>query len=74
MADAAHERGSDGTGPGASLDLHRLGLVEVVLADVDHALTRLDAGTWGTCEHCGAPLDPRTLAERPAARACGTHG
>ena len=57
----------------ASLDLHRLDLAEAVLADVEHALARLDAGTWGTCEHCDAPLGQEVLAEAPAARTCGAH-
>lgn len=56
-----------------SLDPGRLAVVEAVLADVEHAMARLDAGTWGTCERCGAPLDQALLAERPAARACAAH-
>src|SRR3954468_18784688 len=26
------------------------------LADVDHALARIENGTYGCCEHCGAPI------------------
>ena len=73
MADdrAVPAPGADGRE--TALDLHRLDLVESTLADVEHALARLDAGTWGTCEHCGAPLGQATLAEQPAARTCGAH-
>jgi DnaK suppressor protein len=43
------------------------------LADVDRALERLDDGTYGTCEACGAPLGDDVLAEAPAARTCAEH-
>ena len=66
-------QGSGGAEPEGGLDLERLPLVEAALADVEHAMARLDAGTWGTCERCGAPLDQALLAERPAARACAAH-
>ncbi len=42
------------------------------LADLDDALTRLDAGTYGTCERCGRPIPPERLAVRPFARTCVT--
>lgn len=58
---------------GAPLDLDRLATAERELADVEHALGRLDAGSWGTCEACGGPIDAGTLAVRPAARACAEH-
>lgn len=53
------------------LDLVRLAHTEADLRDVEHALERLDAGTWGTCEACGATLDPDLLRSHPAARTCG---
>ena len=68
----ADEDAATGSGRG-STDLDRLAAVEANLADVEVALARLDAGAWGTCEHCGAPLDQDVLAERPAARACPAH-
>jgi len=46
---------------------------EQVLDDVDHALARLDDGTYGTCELCGGPIDPGRLAGHPAARSCERH-
>jgi DnaK suppressor protein len=42
------------------------------LADLDRALARLDAGTYGTCERCGSPIAPERLAARPATRTCVT--
>jgi RNA polymerase-binding transcription factor DksA len=55
------------------LDLDRLAAVEAELAAVEHALGRLDAGTWGTCEVCAAPLEPEVLQRRPTARTCAAH-
>jgi DnaK suppressor protein len=40
------------------------------IAEVDDALTRLDAGTYGTCEGCGEPIPADRLAARPFARRC----
>ena len=42
------------------------------LADVDAALARRDAGSYGTCETCGRPIAAERLAARPAARTCIT--
>ena len=42
------------------------------LADIDAALARLDAGTYGTCESCGRPISPGRLEARPTARTCIT--
>jgi DnaK suppressor protein len=40
------------------------------LADLDAALARLDAGTYGRCETCGEPIAAGRLTARPAARTC----
>lgn len=40
------------------------------VAEVDAALARLDAGTYGTCERCGRPIADERLAVRPTARTC----
>lgn len=40
------------------------------VAEVDAALTRLDAGTYGICERCGRPIVEERLAVRPTARTC----
>lgn len=44
--------------------------VEGQLADVEHALARLDTGTYGTCEMCGKKIPEERLKARPAARFC----
>jgi RNA polymerase-binding protein DksA len=40
------------------------------LADVEAALARRDAGSYGVCENCGRPIAPERLAARPSARTC----
>ncbi len=40
------------------------------LTDVERALSRIDAGTYGTCERCGKPIDPARLEARPWALLC----
>jgi len=51
-------------------DLSILESIEAELADVDHALRRLDDGTYGTCEACGRSIDEQRLEALPAARLC----
>ncbi len=40
------------------------------LAEVDAALVRVDAGTYGVCEACGSPIGDARLEALPAARLC----
>jgi DnaK suppressor protein len=40
------------------------------LRDVEHALGRMDAGTYGTCDNCGQPIAEERLDALPAARLC----
>lgn len=40
------------------------------LAEVDAALERVAAGTYGACERCGAPIGAGRLEARPVARLC----
>jgi RNA polymerase-binding protein DksA len=40
------------------------------LEEIEAALKRLDAGTYGSCEACGNPIDAKRLEARPAARVC----
>ncbi|MET0820214.1 MAG: TraR/DksA C4-type zinc finger protein [Aeromicrobium sp.] len=40
------------------------------LVDVDAALDRLEQGTYGVCERCGAPIPQERLEARPVARTC----
>jgi RNA polymerase-binding protein DksA len=51
-------------------DLSILERVEGELADVEHALSRLDDGTYGSCEACGQPIGADRLEAMPAARFC----
>jgi DnaK suppressor protein len=43
------------------------------LAELDLATARLAAGTYGTCEVCGEPIDPARLEARPTATTCVRH-
>lgn len=51
-------------------DLSILENIEAELADVEHAIRRLDEGTYGACEACGRPIDADRLEAMPAARFC----
>jgi DnaK suppressor protein len=42
------------------------------LAEIDSALDRVEAGTYGRCEICGTAISPERLEARPAARLCLT--
>lgn len=51
-------------------DMSILERVEGELADVEHALRRLDEGSYGTCEACGAAIGEARLEAMPATRFC----
>lgn len=51
-------------------DLSLLEQVEAELADIEHALERLEEGTYGICEACGKPIGDDRLEAVPAARFC----
>ncbi|SNQ49618.1 Transcriptional regulator, TraR/DksA family [Frankia canadensis] len=40
------------------------------LVEVDAAISRLAAGTYGVCQTCGRRIDAGRLAARPSARTC----
>jgi len=40
------------------------------LQEVDEALDRIGAGTYGICEECGEPIGPKRLEVRPVAKYC----
>ena len=40
------------------------------IAELDDALRRVDAATYGVCERCGQPIAEERLAVRPFARYC----
>ena len=41
-----------------------------VLAEIDTALARIEAGTFGICAHCGRPISIGRLEARPWATLC----
>ncbi len=43
---------------------------EHTLAQINHALARLDDGTYGVCERCGGAIGLERLLARPAATLC----
>ena len=40
------------------------------LDQVDEALSRIEAGTYGTCANCGKPINPARLEARPSSVLC----
>jgi DnaK suppressor protein len=46
------------------------GSLREALDEVEHALAKLDEGTYGACERCGKPINPARLEAMPAARLC----
>jgi len=52
---------------------HALALLpglERKLKAIDHALERVEQGTYGICERCGGPIDPARLEIMPDATFC----
>ncbi len=49
------------------------GSLTETLRDLEDALTKLDAGTYGVCESCGEPIGDARLEAMPAARFCIKH-
>jgi RNA polymerase-binding transcription factor DksA len=43
------------------------------LEDIEKALQRMDAGSYGTCEVCGKEIGPDRLEVMPATRVCIDH-
>ena len=40
------------------------------LADVERALKKIDAGTYGICDRCGEPISPERLEALPYSTLC----
>ncbi|MGH2721586.1 MAG: TraR/DksA C4-type zinc finger protein [Actinomycetota bacterium] len=51
-------------------DLSILAAVQAELDDVERAFRRLEAGTYGTCDACGNPIEKARLDAIPTARFC----
>ncbi len=43
---------------------------EATLPEVEHALQRMQRGTYGVCERCGREIDFARLKAKPHARLC----
>ena len=67
LAAAASAAAEDALDPVASA---RCEALRDTLADIDAALARLAAGTYGTCVHCGAAIPEGRLELRPYAASC----
>lgn len=46
------------------------GELHTKLDEVEAALRKLEAGTFGSCEKCGSPIDEARLEMLPSARRC----
>jgi DnaK suppressor protein len=53
-----------------SRDLSIVEDLEAQLTEVDHAIHRIEQGTFGRCEACGREIGTERLQARPAARFC----
>lgn len=53
-----------------TVTLARRGSLERTLEQVDQALARIDAGTYGACVHCGIAIPVERLELRPHAAGC----
>ena len=66
----------DGFGEGDTLNVERDRLVLVAsearakVAEIDAALERVDAGTYGVCQSCGKPIPHARLEVVPEATLC----
>jgi RNA polymerase-binding transcription factor DksA len=54
-------------------DAARLEQISRDLTGVENALRRLDDGSYGACDVCGAPLDAEALAGDPLLTRCRAH-
>ncbi|MDQ1712482.1 MAG: DnaK suppressor protein [Frankiaceae bacterium] len=77
VASSADSNADDEHDPeGATIGFERAQLSAVLdvarrrLADVEAALERIGAGTYGVCETCGATIGAERLAALPATRRC----
>ncbi len=44
--------------------------IKAHLAEIDHALDKMEKGTYGLCDICGRPIDPARLDVLPQANLC----
>jgi DnaK suppressor protein len=66
----------DESGEGGTVNIDRerdLALsaqARAAVEDIDHALAKIESGTYGTCERCGQPIPRARLKALPQARLC----
>lgn len=66
-------------GDGTAMAVDRLNAVTAhdslggMLKEVEHALARLDDGSYGVCEECGEPIAEGRLEVRPWSTRCIKH-
>ena len=75
LGDAVGDAGEDQADVGAKTfeREHELALTHnarELLAQTEHALARIDTGTYGTCESCGEPIGKERLQAFPRAVLC----
>ena len=75
LADAATEAGDDEADTSSKLfeREHELALsnnARELLEQIEHALARIEAGTYGVCESCGKPIGKARLQAFPRATLC----
>jgi len=78
IVDAARDAGADDEHDpeGATLAFERQHVAALAdaaredLTEIEAALARLAAGSYGICQACGARISAERLAARPAARTC----
>ncbi len=56
----------------ADLNAQRLDQCRVELNELRRALEKIADGSYGECEECGQPIDPRRLEVNPTSRWCIT--
>jgi len=54
-------------------DLTALTMLDAELDDIQHALERIEDGSYGTCEECGKGIGEERLEAKPWARLCIVH-
>jgi hypothetical protein len=69
--DVERKAPSDGTEGEEEAHRSAVDAVDGLLDEVELALARLDDGTYGRCEECGALIDDARLADSPIERTCG---
>lgn len=59
-----------------TMDLERQVIFETQvryrLASIEHALDKIDSGTYGICDKCGGQIDPKRLEALPESALCVT--